>query len=178
MGRIALLGWGSLIWNPRNLKVIGPWHDDGPMLPIEFARQSSGQRVTLVIAAGLPLQRTLWIKSAFNVLLDAANNLKEREGTSDKWIAFWPGNAKGYVGIDDVMSRWCGTHGLDGVVWTALPPKWGNEEGVIPTPEQLVGYLTGLSKEEKERAMEYIVNAPKQIDTPLRREIRARLGWA
>jgi nitroreductase len=47
--RIACLGWGSLIWKPENLPIIGEWKNDGPMLPIEFSRESGGQRITLVI---------------------------------------------------------------------------------------------------------------------------------
>lgn len=42
MGQIAIIGWGSLVWDPRDLPIESPWHDDGPELPIEFARISSG----------------------------------------------------------------------------------------------------------------------------------------
>ena len=47
--KIAILGWGSLIWNPRILKVAGDWTLDGPTLPIEFSRISDNDRLTLVI---------------------------------------------------------------------------------------------------------------------------------
>jgi hypothetical protein len=49
---IACIGWGSLIWDMRNLNVDGNWHADGPLLPIEFARQSRDGRITLVIVQG------------------------------------------------------------------------------------------------------------------------------
>ncbi|HOW68396.1 MAG TPA: hypothetical protein P5055_13320 [Candidatus Paceibacterota bacterium] len=46
---IAILGWGSLIWNPRDLPITGDWQGDGPVLPIEFTRISDNGRLTLVI---------------------------------------------------------------------------------------------------------------------------------
>jgi hypothetical protein len=37
---IAMLAWGSLIWNPRDLPISGEWRQAGPVLPIEFSRIS------------------------------------------------------------------------------------------------------------------------------------------
>jgi hypothetical protein len=38
--RIAILGWGSLIWDPRDLPISGPWQCGGSVIPIEFSRIS------------------------------------------------------------------------------------------------------------------------------------------
>lgn len=52
--KIAVLGWGSLIWDQGNLQINDDrWHTAGPLLPIEFARISGGSRLTLVIKTWL-----------------------------------------------------------------------------------------------------------------------------
>jgi hypothetical protein len=51
--RIAILGWGSLIWDKRPAfdDLHEAWLDDGPMLPLEFSRMSGSRSgaLTLVI---------------------------------------------------------------------------------------------------------------------------------
>ena len=49
--KIAILAWGSLIWQPKDLLLDTEfgWKEDGPILPIEFARISKDGRLTLVI---------------------------------------------------------------------------------------------------------------------------------
>jgi hypothetical protein len=56
---IACIGWGSLIWDKCDLDVDGEWRSDGPMLPVEFACQSSDGRITLVLVNGFQPVPTL-----------------------------------------------------------------------------------------------------------------------
>jgi hypothetical protein len=79
--KIAVLGWGSLIWKPEGLKTIGSFLNDGPTLPIEFCRTSQDGRLTLVIdeTYGAPCI-TYHAQSSFDALDSAIENLRLREG--------------------------------------------------------------------------------------------------
>src|SRR5437868_4323624 len=84
--RIAIIGWGSLIWCLGALQIKSCWHRDGPALPIEFARVSKGKRLTLVIHPGSKEQQTLWATAASQELEAVRANLRDREGTSSRLI--------------------------------------------------------------------------------------------
>lgn len=83
--KIAFLGWGSLIWDPRNLQITGSWETDGPLLPVEFARVSQDGILTLVL---YPDVSVLWARAAHRDLQQAIDNLRRREGTSTNRIGF------------------------------------------------------------------------------------------
>src|SRR5438105_135185 len=90
--RIAVLGWGSLIWNPRELRLASHWHPDGPLLPIEFARISGSRdgppRLTLVFRQEADKVRTLWAQSGLDKLDDAIENLAKREHTTTEKVGY------------------------------------------------------------------------------------------
>lgn len=67
--------------------------------------------------------------------------------------------------------------GVDAVVWTALGPKFGGQDGVRPTVDQVVDYLRSRSGAVRDAAERYIRFAQPQVDTPYRRRIEAKLGW-
>src|SRR5262245_16478650 len=79
--KVLILGWGSLVWDPRELKISGGWHLGGPKLPIEFSRVSRDERLTLVIdETNGELVHTRYALSPFD-LSEAQQNMREREGT-------------------------------------------------------------------------------------------------
>jgi hypothetical protein len=183
--RIAVIGFGSLIWRIRSrsgkLKLRSMWHKDGPFLPVEYARKSENGRLTLVIVPGVTPQRTLWAYSAFDNLDDAKENLRKREGKNveSQYISKW---GRG-VGLDNdstaqTIAKWAAGKELLGVVWTALPPKDKFGRNNKMTAEEALEYLSSLKDYKRKVAKEYVTKAPSQIDTKIRRLARVKLGWS
>lgn len=177
---IACLGWGSLIWCQKTLPVVGTWQADGPHLPLEFARESRDKRITLVICDGAPAVRTLWATLDVQTLENAKRELAAREGirpANIKYsIGWWsPAGASEHHGAS-VIAQWASARDLQGVVWTALKPKLGDEYR-IPKQDEVVQHLSGLQGTNRDIAEEYVRLAPRQIVTPYRTAIEAALGW-
>jgi len=177
---IICLGWGSLIWNPRSLPISSNWRHDGPELPIEFARQSSDGRITLVIEHSAPELKVLSADLNITDLTSARNALADREGVSAKFmprsIGYWSANEQSDHAEARAIGIWAEAGGHQGVVWTALKPRFGNAF-VTPTAEEVVAYLGTLSGEARKNAEKYIRSAPKVVKTPYRSLIEDRLGW-
>ena len=183
--KIAILGWGSLIWQPKELKFdtnIG-WEENGPVLPIEFARISKDGRLTLVITANGTDVPTLYSVSSFDNLNLAVLNLKKREGTNEKYIGSYNKSKDEFSPIEfpykDNIKNWIQTTDFDGVIWTNLPEKWilNDENETKIDPDERVDYLKKLKGNQSALAEEYIRNTPKQIATKYRTQIIKTLGW-
>jgi hypothetical protein len=182
--KIAVIGWGSLIWDARNLRIASLWHKDGPKLPIEFARISSGPRLTLVIYRPYLLTQyavtTYWSLSAIGDRDDAIRNLKDREGNPKCPVHYLERGGQSDCPDADIracVGDWIDAHGeLDAAIWTGLESNW---TGPLDEAE-VVNYLRELGRTNmtaSSRAEEYIRKTPAQIRTPYRRVIEAKLGW-
>jgi|GEM_PF-173074 len=180
--RIAILGWGSLVWDPRELQVRGRWNDDGPLLPIEFARISSHGRLTLVLHSGVDNVRTLWAYSGYEDLNPARENLREREGTSLERIgcvsvADNQSHCHTVPEVCDIIRQWAEEKGLEAVVWTDLSSNFEDKTGMPLNEDNAVAYLRSLGGESLEKAEEYVRRAPSQVKTKIRERIERELGW-
>lgn len=178
--KIACLGWGSLIWQPKNLLIRGEWFLDGPFLPIEFTRKSQDGRLTLVITETAKPIRTLWALMATENLDTAKNSLLVREGISPKNIDSSIGSIISTEETENkiklIIRDWANRQGLDAVIWTNLPPKFDSNT-CEPDLIQAVDYLKSLDINSRLNAEEYIRKTPKQIDTDFRRKFESEFGW-
>ena len=188
MSRVAILGWGSLLWDRKTLQISGQWRSDGPLLPIEFAR-TSGLRdkegkppyLSLVLHPNAGLIRTYWDVSLLTELDDAIRDLRKREGCNLSDIAYLPRDGQpqsSIPGVDERIREWLNFKRgeLDAVIWTNLRPKL--EEREVFTVEESIDWLDRLRKNKQHgRAEEYIRKAPSQTDACLRRQVRERFGW-
>ncbi len=176
---IACLGWGSLIWDPRELPIRRKWFEDGPLVPVEFSRQSRDGRLTLVVFKDATPIRVLWALMSKSDLDWAQDALGKREGIPQKrrkdLIGTWSVNQTSPHSILG-LSEWAGCRGITGVVWTALEPCFNNENRT-PSADEVVTYLCKLEGPTRNLAERYVRCTPRQVDTPYRRRIEASLGW-
>jgi len=182
--KIVILGWGSLIWNPKTLKhnkTFG-WQIDGPILPLEFARISKDGRLTLVITENGTKVQTLYTISCYSTVEDAVLNLKLREGNKRTPVGFYNkriSNSKTKNGVQiEAMKSWLkDKKDFDAVIWTDLGEKWESEEFGLINPNERIEYLKKLTGSKAALAQEYIRKTPAQIDTKYRKLIERDLNW-
>ncbi|MDA2920739.1 hypothetical protein MYX76_14825 [Desulfobacterota bacterium AH_259_B03_O07] len=176
---IACIGWGSLIGDPRTLRIQGEWRKDGPLISVEFARQSSNGLLTLVIESSASPVRSLWALMDEIDLESAIESLREREGipkSSIMKIGRWSVGDEAPNDIPE-LPEWVKGRGIVSVIWTALGPKFENTDGRVPTAKEALQYLKSLDSSVRDEAEQYVRRAPEQIDTQYRRRFEAELGW-
>lgn len=176
--KIAILGWGSLLWEggPEFDKWIEkPWQGDGPELKVEFSRVSEKRlgALTLVIDAehGFSTQ-VAWCLSKRAKLEDAVSDLRCREGTTIENIR--------YIRLDnepapqnirekqDPIVAWARKSKLDAVVWTALKSNFREKVEKPFSVKAVVDYVKSLSPAGKAKAAEYVWRAPEFVKTEVR----------
>lgn len=176
---IVCIAWGSLLWKPGPLKLASGWHPGGPLLPLEYARDSDDSaELALVLCPGVPSVPTYWAYLDTPDLDAARAMLAAREKIHDghpEWIGSLPAVAGGAVQPE--IAAWLRARNIEGAVWTALPPKIFGTEGRMPSPGEAVDFLAGLDGETRQAAEFYVRRTPPHIDTRYRRLIEARLGW-
>jgi hypothetical protein len=179
--RIVILGWGSLINEPRDLPIVGDWQKDGPVLWIEFSRISrKGERagcLTLVIDERCESEvTTLHVLSPRTDLAQAVADLQEREGTSQDDIGFCvvaagrfaPNALSRHPKSCERIRAWALEKGFDAVIWAAQSRRFKDALGIPFSPAAALNYLNGLPAPTKEKALQYIHDTPAQTMTPFR----------
>lgn len=181
--KIAILGWGSLIWSPQALKIdktIG-WQSNGPILPIEFARISNDGRLTLVISENGTKVQTLHAVSTYKTLDEAILDLAIRENSGRRSIGCYDkiqnkshNNAFKY---GHEIKEWIDNTDIDAVIWTDLSENWSVKSGPDVNLNNRINYLKSLRGNKSVRAEEYIRKTPFQIKTKYRTLIEKELKW-
>ena len=176
---IVCIAWGSLLWKPGPLKLASGWHPGGPLLPLEFARDSDdSDELALVLCPGVPPVPTFWAYLDAPDLEAARAMLAAREKIAPghpEFIGSIPAAAGAPVQQD--IADWLRGRGIDAAVWTALPPKFAGSGGRMPSGEEVLGFLSGLEGATRDAAEFYLRRIPPHIDTRYRRLVEARLGW-
>ena len=178
MALIACLGWGSLVWDPRELPIQRSWFTDGPFVPVEFARKSDDGRITLVVETSASPVRSLWAVMDCTDLESAREALRKREGLPRSKldeIGAWTVGDTALPHIPN-LQQWAVSRGVQSIVWTNLKSRFGTQTN-SPTVEQVIDYLRGLAGAQRDNAERYIRLTPRQIDTLYRRQIEAVLHW-
>jgi len=182
VARIAILGWGSLLWDISD-KGFGDQHEDwkldGPTLKLEFSRKSTSRlnALTLVID---PIHgqecHVAYSLSKRPSLDEAIADLSAREKTKNGsvGVAFADGsrpNGRDSSSID-VISQWAKDQSIDVVIWTDLPGSFSG----VPKHEFIkaaVDHVQRLPTEGKVKAAEYVWRAPDFVVTPLRNVLQS-----
>lgn len=178
---IACLGWGSLVWDPRELPIQRQWFEDGPMISVDFLRQSMDDRITLVLNSEASTVRSLWASMDTMSLDEAKKSLAAREGiktqNTEKDIGSWSVGKGDPVAIHQ-LKHWALSRNIGHVIWTGLRPKFQGQNDKRPTQDEVVEHLTALNGAKRDNAEIYVRRTPSQIDTAYRRAIEASLGWS
>lgn len=186
-GRIAVIGWGSLIWDIDNLApfVSGEWMmRAGPALPMEFARVSPKRKMGLAVCLDAEYGdacATHAIRSVRSDILLAAEDLRARERATPEMIGYiHPATGAVRAATDRVASvfaDWCAATGAAGAVWTDLNQNFHEATGQVFSVPRAVDYLKTLTGESLEEAVRYIEFAPETTSPPLRRALAQDDWW-
>ncbi|GAB5461082.1 hypothetical protein [Hoeflea alexandrii] len=184
--RIAVLAWGSLVWNRGELAIAEDFTPCGPHLPIEFCRVSGDGRLTLVIAEAFGASCITHVAASGIGDLEAAiENLSLRERMPGAKGVGFVDVASGRHG-DRAMERhpkavttinaWAQTNGFDAAIWTALDSNFHKPDKAAKSfsVEAAVLYLEALDAPKRDAALAYIRSAPPEVGTPVRAAVAAR----
>jgi hypothetical protein len=187
MMKIAVLAWGSLVRDPRDLQVAAEFAANGPLLPIEFCQVSADGRLTLALNETYgAVCKTYSAPSAIQSLDGAIENLMLREGMPNARGVGFVEPASG-TQSDVAMQRhpkavaaiaaWAASNGYDAAIWTALKSNFDEQGGEPFSVTAAIRYLETLESQDAANfapALAYIRNAPIEVETPVRDEVNKR----
>lgn len=186
--KIAVIAWGSLVWETRDLRAASEFAANGPLLPIEFCRVSGDGRLTLVVDETFGAVCTTHSAPSGLQDLDAAiENLRIREKTNARSVGFVEvaSGRQSNVALERhsdavaTIAAWTQASGYDAAIWTALAsnfdePDKGGEPFSVTAALRYLNTLEERSPDTFASALAYIRSAPSQVETPVREEVLKR----
>ena len=187
MSKIAVIGFGSLLWDLDDLapKVSGAWKMyEGPLLPLEFSLVSRKRRCALALVIdyldGAPCP-TCVIDSVRSEIGAAVIDLAERERVEPANIGFVDRNTgESHSHIEETRNtfwNWIEDSDYDGAVWTDGERNFEALTGKAFSLQAAQDHLWSLRGTSLEEARRYIRNAPTRVETPLRRALEDSPWW-
>lgn len=181
--KIAILGWGSLIWDkrPEFDRQHEEWLPNGPALKLEFSRISDGREgaLTLVIdnEHGETCETNYAVSKRKNPH-DTIADLRCREGTIMRHMGYYfaDGSRSCEPHLPETIGPWATEKGFDVVVWAGLPSNFKSKTGKDFSIPNAIDYLQSLSSEGKGMAATYVWRAPDFVRTNLRSALQ-REPW-
>ena len=187
MSKIAVIGFGSLLWDLDDLapKVSGEWKMyEGPILPLEFSLVSRKRHCALALVIdygdGAPCPTCVIdsVRSKIGAAIVDLANRERMEPTNIGFVDRNTGESRSHrEETRNTFWNWIEDSNYDGAVWTdgernfeALTGKAFN----LQTAQDHLRSLQGISLEEARR---YIRNAPARVETPLRRALEDSPWW-
>lgn len=183
--RIAILGWGSLLWDGRkefNSQIYN-WELNGPSLQLQFSRISISREGALTLVIDLDNGASCmvaWALSKRTSVKEAIDDMHNREGgdlSSIKSLRI--GGSSGRLkSTEAAISSWAKVLGLDYVVWTGLKSNFLARTGVPFSEDEAIKYLKSREGIQLEKAAEYVWKAPNFIKLRLRDRLQEELWFA
>ncbi len=184
--RIAIIGYGSLIWDLDTLEehVRGNWHlGAGPELPVEFSRVSPKRQFGLVLVLDNEAERaslTNVIESRKDRVELAAEDLAVRERAPVERIGIATRDGQKSSRSDkhaDFIISWLQRVDYDAAVWTDLQGNFQEHTGMQFSHNAGLKYLKSLNEASLFEAWRYITHAPDHTWTPFRQHLSDDPWW-
>ena len=187
MSKIAVIGFGSLLWDLDDLapKVSGEWKMyEGPVLPLEFSLVSRKRHYALALVIdygdGAPCP-TCVIDSVRSEIGAAIVDLANRERMEPTNIGFVDRNTgESHSHREETRNtfwNWIEDSSYDGAVWTDGERNFEALTGRAFSLQNAQDHLRSLQGISLEEARRYIRNAPARVETPLRRALEGAPWW-
>ena len=183
--KIAILGWGSLLWDkrPEFDDNHSDWQFDGPTIKIEFSRVSATRNDALTLVLDVKNGEKCQVAYAFSKRKnpdDAICDVRNREGTILENIGYYFADKSRIKNLNkevlNIIQNWALEKKIDVVIWTALESNFQNKSKFkkIFSIQEALCHIQALDSEGKANAAEYVRRSPEFVKTPLREALQSQ----